>query len=59
MFDDRLQVVGLESVEYVEEVLAVRHATLRQLLREVSHELLVRLKHRPKFDDRKFVVHRH
>ena len=56
VFNDLLQVVGLESVKQVEEVLPIRHTSLSQLLWEVSHELLIRLKHRPQLDDRKLVV---
>ena len=56
VLNNLLQVVGLESVKQVEEVLPIRHTSLRQLLWEVPHELLIRLKHRPQFDDRKLVV---
>ena len=59
VFDDLLQVARLERVDQVEEVLPVRHAALRQLLREVPHELLVRLEHRPQFDHGELVELRH
>ena len=57
MLDNLVQVVMLESVDHVEEIVPVRHSSLRQLLREVLHQLLVRPHHRPQLDDRELVVH--
>ena len=56
VLSDLLQVGRLESVNQVEEVLSIRNSSLRHLRWEEPHELLVRLKHWPQFDDGKFIV---
>ena len=57
--DQLLYELGVVRVHHVVEVLAVGHAPLRQLRREVLHELCVVPHLHPDLDHRQFVVEWH
>ena len=56
VLDQLLHVITLKSVEYVEEVLAIRNSALGHLRGEMPHEQLVRLHHRPELHDCELVI---
>ena len=57
--DEVLEVLILESVEYVEEIIAWRQTVLGVLIGEVLHELGVLLHHGPQLLDAYLIVGRH
>ena len=59
MFDQLLEVLSVESVEHVEEVVAIWNSILCHLCRKESHELLVLLQHWPDLDHSQLIVERH
>ena len=59
MLDQLLQIIALVAVKDVIKVRSVGDAALAHLVREVSHELFIGLKHWPEPEHRDLVVKRH